>query len=253
MAIEDGKKGEDEQEAGSKADGSNGAADRAEKMVPVSVLQATRADLNGQIARLASEVDSLKAGAAPKTNAEPEKTFTRAQLRASVNAGDISEDQMDEILESQLEKKIAVRVETTARTTVQTTETARTVQGEIDKYVDAHPDLIVTDSELRAKVQGEFDYLVKFGDNPKDPATQLKAIRAAVGPLTQQGRRKQPEHHEDVGGGGGESERTETAGWAKGLSATQKKHYDKLINSGVYKGATDPKLVAELKFIRKAH
>jgi hypothetical protein len=253
VTIED-KTGVDGHKAGSKADGPNGAADH-DKMVPLSALEAerkARQKLETELARVSGTVEGLKAGQ-QQTKVEPEKTFTRAQLRASVAAGDITEDQADDIFEQQLEKKLTARLETKAVKTVQVSEQSRTVQGEIDKYVDAHPDLIVADSELRAKVQGEFDYLVKLGDNPKDTATQLKAIRAAVGPLKAKSRAKSPETFDETGGAGGNEDRSGSDTWAKGLSQAQRKHYEKLVNTGVYKGFNDPKLVSELKFAKKAN
>lgn len=252
MTIKSDEKGVTEQDPASKGDGSQGAADPKDKMVPVSVLEATRADLKGQIARLVGEVESLKAGSPSKT-AEPEKVFTRAQLNASVASGDITQDQADELFEAQLEKKLTAKIKTETVSTVGAAEQSRTVQGKIDGYVDAYPDLVKEDSDLRAKVQVEFDELVSLGDSPKDVATQLKAIRAVCGPLKAKGRKAAPDTFDDTGGTGDNGEKPDTAGWAKGLGATQKKHYQKLIDRGIYKGASDPKLLSELKLVRKAH
>jgi hypothetical protein len=57
-------------------------------------------------------------------------------------------------------------------------------------------------------------------------------------PRSQTGRRAALETHEDVGGNGGGNDRPDNTGWAKGLSAAQKKHYEKMITKGMYKGAT---------------
>lgn len=204
-------------------------------------------------ARAEGEASALKTvvAAKPAESAPPaDKTFTRAQLRASVAAGDITEDQMDDILEAQLEKKLTAKLEGKTVSTVAAADQARSIQAKIDGYVDVHPDLVVDGSDLRKRVQVEFNELVAIGDDPKNVATQLKAIRAAVGPLKQQGRRPKPESFDDTGGAGGNDDRDDSGGVWKGIPARNKAYYQKLISKGIYKGESDKTLAKELNAIR---
>lgn len=202
-------------------------------------------------ARAEGEAAGLKAALAAKPDKQqPAKTFTRQELRVQVNDGKITEDQMDDILAKQARAEITAEV----RATVSAENAAKAVSDEIARYVEAFPDINVEGSGLRAKVQAEFEDLVK-GGSPNSLATERAAIKIACGPLKiSAGRRREPDAHEEVGNGGnGEGGKPDTDGPFKGLSANQKKHYQKMIDRGIYKGAADPRLVAELKLARKVH
>jgi hypothetical protein len=188
--------------------------------------------------------------AAKPAKQQTEKTFTRQELRALVNEGKITEDEMDETLTKQLRASITSEV----KATVSAENTAKAVSDEIARYVEAFPDINVEGTTLRAKVQAEFEDLVK-GGSPNTLATERAAIKIACGPLNiSAGRRPKPDAHEETGSGAsGEGGKPDTDGPFKGLSANQKKHYQKMIDRGIYKGASDPKLVAELKLARKGH
>lgn len=250
------QKGVDESDPDNKqGKGSDGAADQSKvATVPLSVLEATRADLRGQLARAQLENDRLKAGQQKPTETaeKPATIYTRTQLRALVNEGKITEDQMDATLEQQLEAKLNKKVESTAIETAKETRASTEIGAQLNAYTAAHPDIIVEGSDLRNKVIEEFNYLVSLGD-PENKTTELKAVRAAIGPLTPKGRRKQPEAHEETGGSGDDARGSGNAdtGWAKGLSPAQKKHYQKQIDRNFYNGPTDKRLVAEVKIARE--
>lgn len=196
---------------------------------------------------------ALKAIPLPKENAQPSKEFSRQELRAQVNDGKITEDQMDDILDAQREKKFAKLVDEKVETRVSASQTGAKVTDQIAAYVDVYPDINKDGSAVRAKVEAEFQALVKDG-SPDSLATELAAIKIAMGPLkTGAGRRPAPDAHEDVGAGS-DGDNKPADGWSKGLSPAMKKHYEKQINNGVYKGHTDKNLLAELKLVRsRAH
>jgi hypothetical protein len=182
-----------------------------------------------------------------------DKNFTRAELRAQVNEGKITEDQMDEILEQQLSKSLTERITTQVRTEVEGSQVASKTSDQIARYVDAFPDINKEGSALRAKVQAEFEELVA-NKSPNSLATELAAIKIACGPLkTGGGRRPAPDSHEDVGGNGDGAEKPDNAGWAKGLAPKVKQHYEKMILKGIYKGPADPKLLKEVQLARRAN
>lgn len=254
MTVEGSEKGVVESDPNNpEGKGSKGAADPATKTVPLSVLEATRADLKGQNDRLLKEIDKLKAGQ-PNSEKPAEKTttYTRTQLRALVNEGKITEDQMDATLEAQLKAELLASVKATTTQESRATQAAIAIGTALGAYIEAHPDLAVEGSDLRTRVQAEFDYLVSLGDDPNSKATELKAVRAALGPLTPKGRRKTPETHQETGGSdtGTREQGGADEAWSKGLSPAQRIHYQKQIDKGYYKGPTDKRLVKEVEFAR---
>lgn len=239
----------------SAGEGSPGAADPKEIEGLKAALTAEREKRQGverSLAALQGTVEGLKARPAAQPEKEPH-IYTRAELRALVDAGKITEDQMDAQLEQQMEAKLEKKFKEKVDTTAAETRLASTVDTQIAAYIDAHPELTDTDSDLRRKVQEEFDYLCGVcGDNPKDKRTELKAIRAAVGALAPKGRKKEPEASEETGGSeGGTGNKGGEDGWSKGLSAAQKAHYKKKMDQGFYKGPTDKNLLAEVKYARE--
>lgn len=259
MADEESKRDVNEADPAKKGKTSDGddGQDSESKTVPLAALKAVTRDnqkLKAELSRLSGLVEGLKAGQQNSAPAEKqEQVYTRAQLKAAVNEGKITEEQMEALWETQIEKKIERRVD--AKTTKAASEgaVAANTQAELARYIEAFPELADTDSDLRAKVQDEFDFLVRLGDDPDSRATELKAVRAALGPVTgNKGRRKEPEASEETGGAqGGRKGEPQGDGWSKGLTPKMKAHYQKLINQGLYKGEAGKKaLDAELAHAR---
>lgn len=213
--------------------------------------------LERKAARAEGETAGLKAALAakPATTKQAEKALTRQELRLKVNAGEITEDLMDDILERQLTAKLSKQVDDKVESRLSASQTTNKTQTTIDSYVEAFPAINKDGSDLRAKVEAEFQDLVKNGADSSALSTELAAIKIVCGPLKAgAGRRPAPDSHEDVGGGGGDgNERPDTQGWAKGLGPNQKKHYQKMVNNGMYKSFNDPKLKAEIALVRRAN
>lgn len=216
----------------------------------------TEAELKAteRAARAEGEAAALKAVATakPVQKQTAEKIQTRQELRAKVNAGEITEDQMDDILERQFEAKLSKKVEETVESRVSNSQTTATIDSQIQAYVGVFPDINKEGSATRAKIQAEFVELVK-GGSPESISTELAAIKIVCGQLKTGSRRAAPEPHEEIGGASEGNDRPDTQGWAKGLGPTQKKHYTKMVERGMYKGFTDPKLKAEIALVRRAH
>lgn len=194
--------------------------------------------------------------AAPKEEGKKPTIYTRAQLRAAVNAGTITEDQMDETLERQLTDRLLAAGKTEITQTTETVARNTRLSQQIDTLADAHPELKDKTSDLFQKVAAKFNDLVTRASDPeaakKDLATELTAIEFVVGGKKPTPRKRDLEATEETGGGGGGDGGSppEEDAWAKGLSKGQKAHYEKQIGRGMYKSTSDPKLKKEIEFAR---
>ena len=235
-------------------DDSNGVAGQ-ERMVPLSVVKALRKSndtLKTQLARVEGAVEGLKAGQ-QKPPAPVEKTYTRSELRAMVNAGSISEDQMDSVLETQAEKRVAAKAEALVEDRITETRSTSKIEAEIERYVEAHPDVNEEGSDTRERVAAQFKKLVARG-LPASLSTELTDMEMALGAIdAPKGRKKTPESHAEVGSGG-RAPAPDDDGMFKGVPPKQKAYYQKQIDRGFYKGAAGQKqLKAELDVARARH
>lgn len=134
--------------------------------------------------RLEERLAARDAAAAPAQTPAPAaaKVFSRAQLRAAVQEGQIDDDQMEEIWARQ-QREMGTRETLSA---IDARENKRTVESRVEtgksQYMEAFPDLLNRDSETWKRVKREYDFLIKVGD-ADNPTTELKALRAALGPV----------------------------------------------------------------------
>lgn len=237
----------EEGESGSGAAGGDHEGDDEPKdVVPKSqflaALKSAEDKREREVAALRSEFDA-KLADATKPKVEAPKVYTRADLKVMVDAGQITAEQADE----QIEFQISQRAAQVARDTVHQETQKGTVDSQLAEYKALAPELLNTGSEVYQKVKVEYDFLRSTGD-PRNVVTELKAIRAALGPLDKlraaKAGRTSHESTPELGGEGGEGRRS-GEGSLK-LSAKERKHYEKGIETGRYK---DWKAVAdELKF-----
>jgi len=239
-------------------EGSDGAAGQATKEVEglTAALKAERdkrRSLEAKLARLEGTVDGLKSSQKPNASEKEEKVYySRAELKAAVEEGKITEAQMENLWEKQIEAKIEKRITERTKDTGADVRQAAKVEADLERYIEAYPDLTDVDSELRGKVQAAYDKLVGRG-SPANAATEVSAIEMVVGHLQgAKGRKKQPEPHEETGGSGSKDEDREPSNDVfKGLNAKLKAHYKKMVERGMYKGAAGEKaLKAELALAR---
>lgn len=235
------------------ADNGKGAADpdkeRAGLLAALEAERKSRQKLETKLAQVEGKVEGLKAGQSPAT-APTEKVYTRAELRTAVTAGQITDEQMEALWEKQIEAKFDKKLSAKTDQAAASTRATAFVEAELAKYTEAFPDLLDADSDMRTKVQTEFDYLTRLGD-PQTIATELKAVRAAIGPIAPKGRKKDPETHEETGGSADTSTKSGDDGLFKGVPTKLKTYYEGRIAKGIYKGTAGARaLKAELDIAR---
>jgi len=165
---------------------------------------------------------------------EPPKEWTRAQLRTAVSEGTIDEDQMEEIWAKQQRAAYRRDTEDLLATRDRERATATTVETEIARYTANYPDVTTIGSPTWNKVKAEFDFCVQLGDDPNSKATEVKALRAALGSSekirerTSTHRQTSSETSSSQGGGGGGRP---VDIWNR-VPRTHKAHYKRLVEEG---------------------
>jgi len=214
--------------------------------------EAKAARLEGENAALRTPVPAPPAPAAP---APPPKVFTRTELQARVDAGEIAETEIDGILDRQSEAKARrIAQEEAARVRDEVTVTT-----ELSAYQAARPELADPDSNLRKEVLAKFTMLRSLGD-PDDAVTELKAYKAVMGdtvpkaatitparrPTTQEGSSgdNAPGHRAPKPG----AAELDSDGFPVSLKPHIKKHYQKQIEQGAYSGPSDERLQREIAY-----
>ena len=172
----------------------------------------------------------------PEVKAPP-REFTRAELAASVEKGDLTQDQANNLWERQIIKRADDSARETANQVVTDRETARSIDADMLRYKELIPAVMRDGTEEREKVAKEYRDLVARG-SPKDRSTELAALRVVFGSIEKiekaQSRSKpdvQSDEQTGAGGdtGGGEVEKV------KGLTARERAYYTDQIAKGRYK------------------
>jgi hypothetical protein len=203
-----------------------------------------------ELATLRAEFEAKLAKATEKP-AETPKRYSRADLLAAVANQQITQEQADTEWERQIREDALATATQAAREIVTTATRTESVTAQISSYVEAEPELKDKSSDTYQKVAEEFRALVNLGDDPKSLTTELKAIRAALGPIEKlkaaKSGRTSHEGHRETGGGGGAGPKGGQGNLK--LSAKERTHYEGKVGPGkLYK---DWKAVEdELKFAR---
>jgi hypothetical protein len=209
----------------------------------------------GRNARLEAELAALKVAHERKSPAdEPQKRYTKAELNAAVQAGQITADVSDEIWAKQIREDATREAETRVLGTVRAEQRQERINSDLNEYKRLAPEILDDGHETRQKIRDEFNYLVTTLGSPKTVETELAAIRAVLGPIerlkTARSARREAEAHEETGGSGGEGaprRGSAKTGW-DALDARKKSYYEGAIAKGLYK---DRKAVLEeLEFAR---
>lgn len=230
----------DDVEAGQGGDAGNSSSQEVAGLK--SALMAERGkrhDLERDLKDLKGQIDTLQKQDKPKEH-------TRSELQAAVDSGTISQAEMDRVLDEQRERKIEERV--SERLTAKAADDTRAtrISSEIAKYKEWNPAIMEDGSEARAAVAEAYDYHVNILGKPANTQTELDALIQVYGQADklQRGQKAQPQTHEEVGGdGGGDGGKSKEPK----LPAHVKKHYEKAIDRGMYKGWDDPHLKAEIE------
>lgn len=172
-----------------------------------------------------------------------EKELTASELRSKIEAEEITQGQADDIIQRQTNERIEKRVdEEVGKRTAQSTSAAK-ISSEIERYVEAQPDAAVAGSDIHTKVGDEYRYLLGIG-HKAEPATQLAALRASLGPVDKMnaagpGKGERETHQETSGGGdGGGQASPDEKGWPKEMDRDSQRYYEDLVNKGVYPDKT---------------
>lgn len=237
----------DDQTTGTDDDAKKGDKDVVPKSQFLAALNSAEQKRERELAALRTEFEDKLAKATKP--AEKPQSYTRAQLNAAVAASQITQDAADELWDKQV--RAEARAEATAVSTEIVTRAQRKdrVDSDIAQYTALDPDILVDGSAVRNKIAREYKFLVSLGDKPSGE-TELKAIRAALGPIEQlrlaKSGRTQHETHRETGGGSGGGRGANGKTLYDKLDTGKKEHYQKMIKAGQYKDVAE--VEAELKW-----
>ena len=202
-----------------------------------------KAALANQKTQLRAEFDAqlqaFKAGAASQEKKpDAPKRFTRKELNAAVDAGQITRDQADEVWDGQVRAEAKEEATRTAREVVLGTATQERVDADLSSYKRLKPEIMEEGSETRESIKAAFKRMTSRG-SPANEATELAAIEAVLGPLDKlenaaKATRSQESHQESGGGkpagGGGSGKKL-----VDHLKGEAKEYYAEQIKKGLHK------------------
>lgn len=241
--VEDG-------EGGASSNGSSdGGSDKEDKPITAKQLKAAlesqRRHYESQLQVEREKFDAFKAGAGSKKDDDRQapKRYTLAQLKAAVDAGQITKEQADDTWATQVREEAIEVAERTANAAVAGTTQQQRITADLSAYKRLKPEIMEAGSEIRTKVAEEYQYLTSIGQ-PKTVETELAAIRAVLGPLDKLQKAsssRRVEDHDQQGGGSSSSSGDKPTGKKlfDRLNAENKAYYQSGIKSGRYKDLDD--------------
>ncbi len=202
-------------------------------------------------ARLEGELEATKRPpVTPETKPEPRLTWT--QLEAAIEEGKVTSAQAKEYDRETLRKELQAEFERKLSETRDTDRRGSTVQSELDQYKQTVPSIVTRGTPERLKVEKEFSYLVSLGYDRNDLRTELLACRTVLGDVTTMKARQAAQT--TIGGrdtmqdvAGNNKPKTDEKDPLKTLTGVERKHYQKRIDRGVYKGWSEVK--EELQYV----
>ena len=176
-------------------------------------------------------------------NDQPAREYTRVELQGFVEAGRINQNDANALWDQQHEAKVLRNVETLLDKRLTTDNRAVAVQAQVDRYQELVPDMLVPDSEIRQKVEKEFEALVELGQpSHKEQGglgTELLALRNIFGPAEalRQSRTALQTHQESGARGAADDDDGDLTkdGWPKGMSARQRAYNEDLLRKKIIK------------------
>lgn len=218
--------------------------------IPESELQEMKdqlATLNTQLRT--AEIDKarleVKAEAPAPAATEAPPRLTREKLQEAVDAGQITQVNMDTELARQMREDVTAEVSTGLRAEFQAEQQERAFGEQYEGYLEMKPGINVEGSDDRARVQVEYQALVKLGQ-PGTKGTELLAMRNIFGSLdrVEETTRQRRETHEEAGGGSRSPEGGSAGSdWEKGLTGDQVAIYRHQLEKGLYPSETDAKFL----------
>ncbi len=218
-------------------DGSQDDGETISKTQFIAALNSAERKREAEVAALRAEMEGLKAQVKAKP-ADAPKRYSRADLNAAVEAGQITQAQADAQWEAQVHEDAETRAERVALAVVSGNDRKKLVDSELARYTAVAPEILDDSHDARKDIKAAFKSLVELGDDPKDVATQLKAVRSVMGPIDRlersRGGRSQHEHHRETGGGSGGSGsgQRKTGKLVDQLTQEAREHYENQIKRG---------------------
>lgn len=239
----------DEIDEGSEENKGGEEGGKGGKTIPMTQFLAALNNANKKYDNLEAKFNELAAAKEKPAPVDTEKRFTRAELKAAVAAGQVTEEQSDALWEKQVAEDVTARVTKEVLQTVGATSRQERITNDLAEYKRLAPEILETDSEKRKEVAAEFAELVSLGQ-PKTLETELLALRAVYGPLDKlrvaKSGRRETEFHEETGGGEGRNRAPKAL--KDTLTERERDYYDGKIKSGMYKDWKE--VEAELAYAR---
>lgn len=198
-------------------------------------------------ARIAAEakLETLReVGVVRKSAQADEKVFTWNELMQAVTDGKLTQAEALDYREKQVirQAKDQARAEIAAEQSHR--ERTQTIASQINEYTSLEPALHDTSSELRQKVEREYQWLVTVHGEPDRNSVQyraleLNAVKNVLGPLESLKRRRDSERmtreqgdthmdRADTSQRGGGNQEPDESKPPKGLTPSQIAHYEKM-------------------------
>jgi hypothetical protein len=205
----------------------------------IAALNSAERKREAEVATLRAELAELGAQVKAKPTDQP-KRLNRADLKAAVEAGQISQDQADAEIDRQHSEDAENRAHRVALETVSAVERKRLVDSEVARYKAVAPEILDDAHDTRKSIREAFSGFVELGDDPRDVVTQLKAIRSVLGPIgrlekARSGTAQHETHRETGGSSGGDQQKPKNGKLVDQLNAGSKAHYEDGIKRGRYK------------------
>lgn len=204
--------------------------------IPKERFDSAMGNLKDEVASLTQKVEKQA------TPAPAQAKYTRTQLRAAVDNGTISEDQMEQIWGDQVTANAAAAATAAAANTTSENAAESKIATTLAGYAELVPDLNDASSDNRQAAEDAFNDLVELHGVPTTQLekTRLEAMacRTAFGPLSKlKGRINSLKKTSDgaaqeVGNGEGEAA---TKSAHKGVPKGQVAYYQSMIDRGQYK------------------
>ena len=181
----------------------------------------------GSVDRLTAEL------AASREQSNTSQPLSSHELSEAVLNGDLTQDEADAQRESAIEARVTAKMTEAATVNAM----AAKQQVELDRYIEALPELNVEGSPLHNKLAAEYRHSVDDLGLPENNGTLVAAIRTVAGPLstiqaTGKLTRKVEPSPETGGGSGGEGEDKTK------MTPRQKAFGENAVRSGAYPDMT---------------
>lgn len=203
-------------------------------------------------ARVEGELSALKATPQTPVETKADPRLTWAQLQAGIEDGRISQAQAFDYRDETIKKEMEAKFDTKLKQDRETRDRGTTVHTELSQYRTLLPESVTPGTPERKKVEAAFLDLVQLGYDHMDPRTELLAARQAFGSVSllkeRQAAKSIPQERDtmqDIAAAG--KPKPDAKDPLKTISSDQRKHYQRMIDRGMYKGWSEVR--EELQFV----